>query len=99
MAVDGTYNIQLNTPMGTQTGKLTLKSDGKSLSGSVVSAMGEQAFSGGTVTGDEFAWSMQVSSPMGAMKLDFKGSVSANEISGQVQLGSFGSADFKGSRA
>lgn len=99
MAVDGTYNIQLNTPMGTQTGKLTLKSDGNSLSGSVVSEMGEQAFRGGTVTGDEFAWSMQVSSPMGDMKVDFKGSVNADEISGQVQLGSFGSADFKGTRA
>jgi len=99
MAVDGTYNIQINTPMGNQTGKLTLKSDGNSLSGSMSSDMGEQAFSGGTVTGDEFAWSMQVSSPMGDMKLDFKGSVNADEISGQVQLGSFGSADFKGTRA
>jgi len=40
-----------------------------------------------------------VSGPMGDMKLDFKGSVNADEISGQVQLGSFGSADFKGTKA
>lgn len=99
MAIDGTYNIQINTPMGSQTAKLTIKSDGDSLSGSLVSEMGEQTFSGGTLTGDEFAWSMQVSSPMGDMKLDFKGSVSGDEISGKVELGSFGSADFKGTRA
>ena len=99
MAIDGTYNIQINTPMGAQTGKLTLKTDGNSISGSMASDMGEQAFSGGTVSGDEFEWSIQVSGPMGDMKLDFKGSVNADEISGQVQLGSFGSADFKGTRA
>ena len=99
MAVDGTYNIQIDTPMGSQTGKLTLKTDGDSLSGSIVSSMGEQVFDGGTLTGDEFAWSIQVSGPMGDMKLDFKGSVSGDEISGQVELGSFGSANFKGTRA
>jgi hypothetical protein len=35
---------------------------------------------------------------MGQMKLDFKGTVSGDEISGEVQLGSFGSANFKGPR-
>jgi len=99
MAVDGTYNIQIDTPMGAQAGKLTLKTDGNSLSGSVASSMGEQSFDGGTVTGEEFIWSVQVSGPMGQMKLDFKGSVSGDEISGQVELGSFGSATFKGTRA
>ncbi len=99
MAVDGTYNIELNTPMGTQSAKVTLKADGNSLSGSVVSNMGEQTFDGGTVTGDEFAWSVEMSGPMGQMQLDYKGNVSGDEISGQIQLGSFGSATFKGTRA
>ncbi len=98
MAVDGTYNIEVNTQMGKRSGKLTLKTDGNSLSGSYAGDQGEQAFDGGTVTGDEFAWTMQVSSPMGEMKLDFKGTVSGDDISGQVQLGSFGSANFSGTR-
>ena len=99
MAVDGTYNIQINTPMGAQTGKLSLKTDGNSLSGSIATSMGEQSFDSGTISGDELAWSIQLSGPMGQITLDFKGSVSGDDISGRVQLGSFGTADFKGTRA
>ena len=98
MAVDGTYNIDTESPMGKQSGKLTLKTDGSSLSGSISGAQGEQAFEGGTVSGDNVEWSVQINGPMGQMKLDFKGAVSGDEISGQVQLGSFGSATFKGTR-
>jgi len=99
MAVDGTYNIVTESPMGKQDGKLTLKTDGGSLSGSIAGAQGEQAFEGGTVSGDNVEWSVQINGPMGQMKLDFKGSVTGDEISGDVQVGSFGSATFKGTRA
>ena len=99
MAVDGTFNITMNTPMGTQSAKLTLKADGDSLSGSVSGAQGEQSFDGGTVSGDNATWSIQISGPMGEMKLDFKATVAGDEISGTVQLGAYGSADFKGARA
>ena len=98
MAVDGTYNIEINTPMGNQTVKLTLKADGDSLSGSSSGQQGEQSFDGGTVSGNEATWTIQVSGQMGQMKLDFKATVTGDEISGQVQLGSFGSANFKGTR-
>ena len=100
MAVDGTYSIEVETPMGNRPGKLTLKADGDSLSGTYDGGMGgEQAFSGGTVSGDEAAWTISVSGPMGQMKLEFKAKVTGDDISGQVQLGSFGSGTFKGKRA
>ncbi|UCB43209.1 MAG: hypothetical protein JSV77_00755 [Dehalococcoidales bacterium] len=100
MAVDGTYNIEVETPMGNRPGKLTLKADGGSLSGSVDMGMGgEQAFSEGTVAGDEATWSISVSGPMGQMKLDFKVTVTGDDVSGQVQLGSFGTGNIKGKRA
>lgn len=99
MAVDGTYNIELVTPMGNRTGKLTLKTDNGSLSGTYTSEQGENAFKNGTVSGENIAFSIQVSAPMGQITLGFKGAVSGNEISGQVQLGDFGSSTFKGTRA
>ena len=99
MAVDGTYNIELNTPHGKQVSVLTLKTDGNSLSGSYSGGMGEQSFDGGTVNGDEVAWSVHVTGPMGDVRLSFKGTASGDEISGQVQLGSFGSSDFRATRA
>ena len=100
MAVDGTYDIEMETPMGNRPGKVTLKTDGASLSGTYSTGqMGEQSFSGGTVSGDDVAWSISVSGGMGQMQLDFKGTVSGDDISGTVQLGSYGSATFKGKRA
>ena len=99
MAVDGTYNIEMESPMGKRSGKLVLKTDGGALSGSYTGERGEQAFDGGTVERDNVAWSIQTSGPMGQIKLDFTGTVSGDEISGQVQLGAYGSASFKGTRA
>ena len=99
MAVDGTYNIGVDTPMGTRTGKLTLKTDGGSLSGTYTTEEGENSFQDGTVSGEEVEFSVQISTPMGKFNLGFKGTVSGDAISGQVQLGDFGSSTFKGTRA
>ena len=99
MPVDGTYNMKLNTAHGKQVGRLTLKTDGNSLSGSYSGGLGEQSFDNGTVNADEVVWSLEVTGPMGNVRLDFRGTVSGDEISGQVQLGSSGSSDFKAIRA
>ena len=47
MAVDGTYNIKVTTQRGARPSKLTLKTDGDSLSGTYGGQQGEQSFSGG----------------------------------------------------
>jgi len=99
MAVDGTYNIGVDTPMGNRAGKLTRKTDGGSLSGKYTAEEGESTFQDGTVSGEEVEFSVQVSSPMGKFNLGFKGTVSGDAISGQVQAGEFGSFPFKGTRA
>lgn len=99
MVVDGTYSIEFDTPHGKQSGRLTLKTDGDSLSGSYSGGLGEQLFDGGTIAADELAWSVQLTGPMGDVRLDFKGTAGGDEISGQVQFGSFGSSDFKATRA
>jgi hypothetical protein len=98
MAVDGTYDITLGTPMGDRPGKLVLTTDGAGLSGSFEGPQGNQAFDGGTVDGDDVAWRATVSGQMGEMKIDFAGKIDGDEIGGTVQFGSFGSGRFKGTR-
>lgn len=99
MAVDGTYDITLSTPMGERPAKLTLATDGNTLSGKFAGEQGEQDFDGGSVDGDAVKWSATINGAMGEMKLDFDGNVAGNEISGNVQFGSFGSGTFKGTKA
>ena len=99
MAVDGTYRIEIDTPMGKQEASLTFITNGDKLNGAMVSALGNADFSGGTIRGDEVMWSMEINSPMGNVKLDFKGEVTGNDISGEVKAGDFGSSPFKGKKA
>jgi hypothetical protein len=98
MAVDGTYNIVVDTPMGQQESKLTLKTSGKKLSGTMESMFGKIDFSGSTVKGNDFSFSMDVSSPMGQLNLEYTGKVAGSDISGQVKAGDFGSSPFKGKK-
>lgn len=52
--IDGTYNVQVDTPLGPKSGTLTMHTDGGTLTGSL--ALGGQSgeFSDGTVDGTEF---------------------------------------------
>jgi hypothetical protein len=97
MAVDGTYQVEIDTPMGRQSGKLTLKTAGGSLTGTADTMLGKNDFTG-TVKGDEAFWKVEIKSPMGAMKLEFKSRVAGDSITGEVKAGSFGSFPFQGKK-
>ena len=98
MAIDGTYNIEVDSPMGKQEFKLTMKTAGDKLNGTMESPMGNNDFTG-TVKGNEVSWPMEIASPMGNMKLELNGKVTDDDITGVVKVGSFGSAPFKGKKA
>jgi len=99
MAIDGTYQIEVDTPMGKQAAKLTLKTSGGALSGTIEDSFGKHEFGGGQAEGDQVAWGMEIESPMGKMQLDYTGKVTGDSISGDVKVGSFGTSPFKGQRA
>jgi hypothetical protein len=99
MAVDGKWNITMNTPMGSRDTTVEFKTDGAALAGSWVGMAGPQDFSGGKVDGDNVEWKVDMNGPMGAMTLAFKGKVEGDNLSGDVQFGSFGSGTFSGKRA
>jgi hypothetical protein len=99
MAIDGIYQVEIDTPMGKQASKLTLKTDGDKLSGTMESPMGTMEFSGGKISGDNVSWEMEISSPMGKMNLVYNLKVSGDDISGEVKAGDFGSSPLKGKRA
>ncbi|TNF88516.1 MAG: hypothetical protein EP301_04770 [Gammaproteobacteria bacterium] len=98
MSADGTWNTTINSPMGAQSGTMTLATDGGTLTGKLVSPQGEIDIEDGTVDGDNLAWKASMTSPM-PMTLEFSATVNGDEISGDVKLGAFGNATFTGTRA
>ena len=97
MAVDGKWEITINSPMGAQKATLDLKADGGALSGSQTAAQGSGPLENGKVDGNAVSWSAKITSPM-PMTLEFTGNVEGDKLSGSVKAGSFGSFPFSGSR-
>ena len=97
MAVDGKWEIVINSPLGAQKAQLDLKADGASLTGSQQAAQGSGPLENGKIDGNNLSWSAKISSPM-PMTLDFTGTVEGDKLSGSVKAGSFGSFPFTGTR-
>jgi len=97
MPIDGTYKIEIDTPMGKMEEKFIFKTKGSVLSGKVESQMGTNDING-KVNGNNFSWESDVSGPMGSMHLTITGKVTGNDIAGEVKAGDFGSSPFKGKR-
>ena len=95
MAVDGKWEIVINSPLGAQKAQLDLKTDGASLTGTQQAAQGSGPLENGKVEGNNLSWSAKISSPM-PMTLDFTGTVDGDKLSGSVKAGSFGSFPFTG---
>jgi len=97
MAVDGKWEITINSPMGAQKATLDLATSGDSLTGTQAAAQGSGPLENGKVDGNNLSWSAKISSPM-PMTLDFTGTVDGDKLSGSVKAGSFGSFPFTGNR-
>jgi hypothetical protein len=98
MAVDGKWEITINSPLGAQKAVLDLATDGSSLTGSQTAQQGSGPLENGKVDGNALTWSARISSPM-PMTLEFAGTVDGDKLSGSVKAGSFGSFPFTGSRS
>jgi hypothetical protein len=97
MAVDGKWEIVINSPMGAQKAVLDMATDGNSLTGTQTAQQGSGPLENGKVDGNNLSWSAKISSPL-PLTLDFAGTVEGDKLSGSVKAGSFGSFPFTGSR-
>jgi hypothetical protein len=98
MAVDGNWEITINSPMGAQKAKLELVSKDGALTGTQHAQGSSQPLANGKADGDTVSWSANITSPM-PLTLEFSGAVEGDAIKGSVKAGAFGSFPFSGTRA
>ncbi|WP_284124586.1 hypothetical protein [Parerythrobacter aestuarii] len=99
MSVAGTYNTTVKSPMGDQSGTLTINDNGDgTFSGNMAGAMGSMDIASGTVEGNTIKWSMDMTVPM-PMKLDCEATIDGDSLTGAVNAGAFGSMPLTGTRA
>ena len=97
MSVAGTYKTTVKSPMGDQTGTLTVVPDGDTFSGSLVGSLGSMDIAGGTVSGNTISWKMNMTVPM-PMTLDCKATIDGDTLTGTVTAGMFGTFPMEGVR-
>ena len=97
MAVDGKWEIVINSPLGAQKANLDIATKDGALTGTQQAAQGSGPLENGKVDGNTVTWSAKISSPM-PLTLDFTGTVDGDKLSGSVKAGSFGSFPFTGNR-
>ena len=97
-SADGIWNCTVNSPMGAQDSTITLQTDGTSLTGTMAGQQGTLDLKDGAVDGENLTWKADLTQPM-PITLEFAATVDGDAISGTVKLGSFGNAEFSGTRA
>lgn len=99
MAVNGKWNISIQSPVGDREAQLALtEGDGGALTGTMTGDMGDVPVENGKNDDGTLKWECKISSPM-PMTLEFSGAVDGDAISGSVKLGMFGESKFSGTAA
>jgi hypothetical protein len=99
MSVAGTYNTSVKSPMGDQSGTLTVNDNGDgTFSGKMEGGMGSMDIESGTIDGNTIKWSMNMTVPM-PMKLDCEATIDGDTLTGTVNAGAFGAMPVSGTRA
>jgi hypothetical protein len=98
MSVAGTWNTTVKSPMGDQSGTLTVNVDGDSFTGQMAGGMGTMDVVDGKVDGHTLTWKMNMVVPM-PMTLDCEATVDGDSITGAVNAGAFGAMPLSGTRA
>jgi len=97
MAVDGSWNISIETPIGTRQATLNIAATGGELTGTQAADGNSTSITDGKVDGNKVSWKVAIQNPM-PMTLEFSGTVDGDKISGNANAGAFGALPFSGSR-
>jgi hypothetical protein len=99
MSVTGTYDCATKTPMGDQSGILTVvpNDEGTAFTGTMIGAMGNVDVQDGKIDANMLSWKMKIVVPI-PMTLECEAAVEGDELNGQVKAGGFGTMPFSGKR-
>jgi len=96
--VAGDWTLTLTTPRGNRVSPVNFVQDGENLKVTMTSPRGDQSTGEGTIKGTDIEWKVTRSTPRGEMTITYKGKVEGDTMSGEAQMGDFGTATWKAVR-
>lgn len=94
----GTWTVKVDTPMGPQTGTLTVVPEGSAWTGALTGTLGSLPVQDGKLSGDTLYWKLGLTSPM-PLQLDCTATVAGDSLTGTFSAGMFGDLKLTGTRA
>jgi len=96
--VTGDWELTMETPRGERTSKIHFDQDGESITVNMSSSRGGEVTAEGTIKGNEIEWTVTRSTPRGEMTMTYTGKVEGNTMSGEVNFGDRGQAEWKATK-
>ena len=95
--VSGTWELNVESPMGSRASDAIFTQTGETLGGKMVSPRGEVPLTG-TVSGDTVKFGINVNVQGQSLQIDYSGTVTGDTMSGTVVFGSFGDGKWTGKK-
>ncbi len=92
--VTGDWALTFTTPRGEMTQDVNFEQEGENLTVTMQGRRGEITGEG-TIKGNEIEWTLTRSTPRGEFTMTYTGTVEGDTMSGEVQMGDFGSGEWK----
>jgi D-glucosaminate-6-phosphate ammonia-lyase len=95
--VTGTWELNVESPMGSRASDAVFTQNGETLTGKMVSPRGEVPLTG-TLKGNAIAFGLNVNVQGQDLQIDYTGTVTGDTMSGTVVFGSFGDGKWTGKK-
>jgi D-glucosaminate-6-phosphate ammonia-lyase len=95
--VSGTWELNVESPMGSRASDAIFTQTGETLGGKMVSPRGEVPLTG-TIDGDTVKFGINVNVQGQSLQIDYSGTITGDTMSGTVMFGSFGDGKWTGKR-
>ena len=95
--VSGTWELNVESPMGSRASDAIFTQTGETLGGKMVSPRGEVPLTG-AISGDAIKFGINVNVQGQSLQIDYSGTVTGDTMSGTVVFGSFGDGKWTGKK-
>jgi len=96
--VSGDWELTSQSPRGEFTQNVHFDQEGESLKVTMEGRRGEESTGEGIIKGSEIEWTITRSTPRGEFTVNYTGVVEGDTMSGEVQMGDFGSMEWTAKR-
>jgi hypothetical protein len=93
--VTGDWEMTTVTPRGERTQTVHFEQEGEKITVTMQGMRGGEFTAEGTIQGNTIEWSLIRSTPRGDMTITYTGTVDGDTMSGEVEMGDIGSAEWK----